>query len=97
VPYEPSLHIRTGEFFGLGGIKSSDRGNFFPYQEIRSRPLLAFALTTNAIVPTDPSLPKRRRGRRQMLEAAEADLALKAGFVHVKARQAFPEIGRQVT
>jgi hypothetical protein len=33
---------------------------------------------------------------RQMLEAAEADLALEAGFVHVKARQAFPEIGRQV-
>ena len=31
-----------------------------------------------------------------MLEAAEADLALEAGFVHVKARQAFPEIGRQV-
>ena len=27
-----------------------------------------------------------------MLEAAEADLALEAGFVHVKARQAFPEI-----
>ena len=31
-----------------------------------------------------------------MLEAAEADLALEAGFVHVKARQAFLEIGRQV-
>ena len=31
-----------------------------------------------------------------MLEAAEADLALEAGFVHVKAPQAFPEIGRQV-
>ena len=31
-----------------------------------------------------------------MLEAAEADLALEAGFVHVIARQAFPEIGRQV-
>ena len=31
-----------------------------------------------------------------MLEAAEADLALEVGFVHVKARQAFPEIGRQV-
>jgi len=27
-----------------------------------------------------------------MLEAAEADLALEAGFVRVKARQAFPEI-----
>jgi len=30
-----------------------------------------------------------------MLEAAEADLALEAGFVHVKARQAFPENGRR--
>src|SRR5580704_9998936 len=42
------------------------------------------------------SLPRRRRGRRQMLEAAEADLALEVGFVHVKAPQAFPEIARQV-
>ena len=30
-----------------------------------------------------------------MLEAAEADLALEVGFVHVKARHAFPEIARQ--
>jgi hypothetical protein len=30
-----------------------------------------------------------------MLEAAEADLALEVGFVHVKAPQAFPEIARQ--
>ena len=56
---------------------------------------LAFALTTNAIVPTDLVAEKAKRAP-QMLEAAEADLALEAGFVHVKARQAFPEIGRQV-
>jgi hypothetical protein len=42
------------EFFGaLQGIKSGDQGNFFPHQGIRSRPLFGFALTANAIVPTD--------------------------------------------
>src|SRR5258708_37327526 len=49
---------------------------------------------------SSPSLRRSFHGgqdaARQMLEAAEADLALEAGFVHVKARQAFPEIGRQV-
>jgi hypothetical protein len=40
---------------------------------------LALALLTNVIVSTDPrTSPRRRRGRRQMLEAAEADLALEA-------------------
>jgi hypothetical protein len=43
------------EFFeALQGIKSGDQGNFFPHQGIRSSStFLAFALTTNAIVPTD--------------------------------------------
>src|SRR6478736_2314839 len=41
---------------------------------IRSRPLLAVALTTNAIVPTDLVFAEKAKRARQMLEAAEADL-----------------------
>ena len=52
---------------------------------------LAFALTTNAIVPTDlvfaekaKRAPPDARSRRSRISRSEA------GFVHVKARQAFP-------
>jgi hypothetical protein len=46
--------------------------------------------------PDRPRLCREgEEGAARWLEAAEADLALEVGFVHVKARQAFPEIGRQ--
>jgi hypothetical protein len=82
------------EFFeALQGIKSGDQGNFFPHQGIRSRPLFGICFDDKCDRPRQTSsLPRRQRGRRQMLEAAEADLAPEAGFCPCERRQAFPEI-----
>jgi hypothetical protein len=65
-------------------------------RESRCRPLLAAALPTNRIVPTDLERCREgEQGRRQMLEVAEADLDLEAGFVHVKGAPGMPQITRR--
>jgi hypothetical protein len=78
-----SLRVRTGNF--LRPYRELNRAIREISATIRESALdryLAFALPTHVIVSTDPrTSPRRRRGgRRQMLEAAEADLALEADF-----------------
>ena len=90
-PKRPSTQCLTSqfpthpnrEFFeALQGIKSDDQGNFFAHQGIRSRPLFWHLLCRQMRSSRQTSSsPRRRGGRRQMLEAAEADLALEAGFL----------------
>jgi len=106
-PKRPSTQCLTSqfpthpnrEFFeALQGIKSGDQGNFFPHQGIRSRPLfgICFADKMRSSRQTS-SLPRRRRGRRQTLEAAEADLALESGSCPCERRdRQFRKFGRQV-
>ena len=69
----------------LQGIKSGDQGNFHPDQGIPLSPLFWGLLPCRQSDRPDRSrtVPRRRTGRRQMLEVAEADL--EHGFVHPQA------------
>ena len=86
------------EFFeALQGIKSGDQGNFFPHQGIRSRPLLAFALTTNAIVPDRPRLCREgKEGAARCSKPPKPISRPKPAFVHVKGARHSRKFGRQV-
>jgi hypothetical protein len=71
------------EFFAaLQGIKSGDQGSFRRDQGIPpSSAIWHSPLVTNPIVPTDfERCREGEHGRRQMLEVAEVDLELDAGF-----------------
>jgi hypothetical protein len=70
------------EFFAaLQGIKSGDQGDFPVIRESALVHHFGICLADKCDRPDRPrTSPRRRRGRRQMLEAAEADLALEACF-----------------
>jgi hypothetical protein len=78
-------HPNRGVFCDLQGIKSGDQGNFHPDQGIPLSPLFWGLLPCRQSDRPDRSrtVPRRRTGRRQMLEVAEADL--EHGFVHPQA------------
>jgi hypothetical protein len=65
--------------------------------ECRLSPLFGICFDDKCDRPDRPRLCREgEKGAPPDARSREADLALEAGFVHVKARQAFPEIGRQV-
>ena len=78
-------HPNSEIFCGLQGIKSGDQGNFHPDQGIPLSPLFWGLSPCRQSDRPDRSrtVPRRRTGRRQMLEVAEADL--EHGFVHPQA------------
>ena len=65
----------------LQGIKSGDQGDFPVIRESALVHHFGICLADKCDRPDRPrTSPTRRRGRRQMLETAEADLALEACF-----------------
>jgi len=65
-------------------------------ESCRSSAILAAALPTNRIVPTDlERCRKGEQGRRLIFGVTEADLELKGGFVHVKGVPGIQQIARR--
>jgi hypothetical protein len=84
------------EFFAaLQGIKSGDQGNFRPDQGIPLSSAILGPLPCRKSDRPDRSqtLPRRRKGRRQMLEVAEADLELR--LCPCEAASGMPQIARR--
>ena len=86
------------EFFAaLQGIKSGDQGSFRRDRGIPpSSAILAFAPGDKSDRPDKfPTLPRRRKRRRQIFEVAEADLELDAGFCPCERCAGHAEIARR--
>jgi hypothetical protein len=96
VSYGPFPTHPNREFFAaLQGIKSGDQVNFRPDQGIPLSSAILGPLPCRKSDRPDRSqtLPRRRKGRRQMLEVAEADLELQ--LCPCEAASGMPQIARR--